>query len=121
MTKQSDKREKQYSGLTSKPVKIKSHYGNEVTVPDDRLDSNIIRFISSLKIFNKYFELLQRSYYHYIYNKQYDTDVYIATYFNQKDPDKAPKIVIAWRGTELTAEDGFDKDDVLQDAKFFTG
>lgn len=30
------------------------------------------------------------------------------------------QLIIGWRGTELTAEDGFDKDDVLQDAKFFT-
>jgi len=31
------------------------------------------------------------------------------------------QLIIGWRGTELTTEDGFDKDDVLQDAKFFTG
>ena len=31
------------------------------------------------------------------------------------------KMVIAWRGTELSTEDGFDKDDVLQDAKIQKG
>ena len=37
------------------------------------------------------------------------------------DRDVKNKMVIAWRGTELSTEDGFDKDDVLQDAKIQKG
>ena len=39
----------------------------------------------------------------------------------KSDRDVKNKMVIAWRGTELSTEDGFDKDDVLQDAKIQKG
>ena len=72
------------------PVKMKSTLdSNEITLPD------------------------HITYYHYIYNKVFDTDVYIL--------NLPGKMVIAWRGTELSTEDGFDKDDVLQDAKIQKG
>ena len=65
-----------------------------------------------------------------MYCKDYDTDVYIlnltesSTDEEQKakgERSEANKMVIAWRGTELSTEDGFDKDDVLQDAKIQKG
>ena len=76
-------------GHSKRPRKLKSSQDNEITVPDSV------------------------GCYHYIYNKKFDTDVYIMNTDSQ--------LIIGWRGTELTSEDGFDKDDVLQDAKFFTG
>ena len=73
------------------PIKMKSTNDlNEITLPD------------------------HITYYHYIYNKKFDTDVYVLNL-------NSGKLVVAWRGTELSAEDGFDKDDVLQDTKFQKG
>ena len=73
------------------PIKMKSTDDlNEITLPD------------------------HITYYHYIYNKKFDTDVYVLNL-------NSGKLVVAWRGTELSAEDGFDKDDVLQDTKFQKG
>ena len=69
-----------------------------------------------------------------MYCKDYDTDVYILNLTetpadcDETESGKSKgersghnKMVIAWRGTELSAEDGFDKDDVLQDAKIQKG
>ena len=93
------------SGLYNLLLQLKSEKKNEITIPD------------------------HYTFYHYMYCKDYDTDVYILNLTESTDDEQRAKgersennkMVIAWRGTELSTEDGFDKDDVLQDAKIQKG
>ena len=55
----------------------------------------------------------QTTFYHFVRNQHSNTEVYIG---NIDD-----KLFIAWRGTQLTMEDGVDMGDVKQDLKCLPG